>query len=67
MAVLKKPVPSSILDAINTYPEAVAVSIYFAVYGLVIAILKDVPDIIGDKKFNIMSLSVRKGGKYILQ
>ena len=59
--------PSSLLAAINKYPQSIFVSAYFAIYGLVIAILKDVPDIDGDKKFNILSFSVRKGASFIFR
>lgn len=34
---------------------------FFAVFGLVIALLKDVPDVLGDKAANIRSLTVRLG------
>ena len=33
------------------------------IYALVIAIFKDIPDIAGDKKFNILTFSVRLGSK----
>merc|ERR1740121_2414364 len=34
---------------------------FFAVFGLVIALMKDVPDVLGDRSANIRSLSVRLG------
>jgi 4-hydroxybenzoate polyprenyltransferase len=63
---LNKSVPSSVSNALKQYPESIWVSMFFAVYGLAIAILKDVPDIAGDKIFNIMSYSVVKGPDFML-
>ncbi|CAK0793838.1 unnamed protein product [Prorocentrum cordatum] len=34
---------------------------FFAIFGLVIALMKDVPDVLGDRSANIRSLSVRFG------
>ena len=45
------------------YPEAVAVTSFFAVFGVVIALMKDVPDIRGDIEFKISSFSVQLGAK----
>lgn len=42
-------------------PESVAVTIFFAIFGMIIALMKDVPDIEGDKAFKITSFSVRNG------
>ena len=38
-------------------------TIFILIYALVIAIFKDIPDIAGDKKFNILTFSVRLGSK----
>ncbi len=65
--MLGEEAPSSLLAAIKKYPQSAFVSAYFAVYGLVIAILKDVPDIEGDKKFNILSYSVQRGASSIFR
>ena len=43
------------------YPEAVALTSFFAVFGLVIALMKDVPDIRGDVEYKIPSFSVKLG------
>lgn len=43
------------------FPESLLVTVFFAVFGLVIAIMKDVPDVQGDKLFEIPSFSVKKG------
>jgi len=40
---------------------------FFAIFGSVIALMKDVPDIAGDEKNNIRSLSVRLGPNRVLQ
>lgn len=67
MAVMNERVPLSVLDALKTYPESVLVSFFFAIYGLAIAVLKDVPDIAGDKSFNIISYSVKLGPHFMLR
>jgi len=36
-------------------------TLYFAVFGAVIALMKDIPDIVGDKAHNIKSFTVRLG------
>lgn len=40
---------------------------FFAVFGLVIALMKDVPDVLGDRANHIRSLSVRLGPARALQ
>ncbi len=40
-------------------------SLFFAIFGIVIALMKDVPDIHGDRTFNIRSFTVRLGQKRI--
>jgi homogentisate phytyltransferase/homogentisate geranylgeranyltransferase len=39
------------------------VTLFFAVFGLVIALMKDVPDIKGDSIFKIPSFSVKLGAR----
>jgi hypothetical protein len=39
------------------------VTLFFAVFGTIIAIMKDIPDIIGDRLFSISSFSVRLGAR----
>lgn len=53
----------SFFNACKAYPEAILLTTFFAIFGLVIAIMKDIPDIIGDKLFNIPSFSVQLGSK----
>lgn len=40
-------------------------SLFFAIFGIVIALIKDVPDIQGDRTFNIRSFTVRLGQKRV--
>ena len=40
-------------------------SVFFAVFGIVIALMKDVPDVVGDKQSNIRTFSVRIGQKTV--
>jgi homogentisate phytyltransferase / homogentisate geranylgeranyltransferase len=58
--VMKTALPS-LLGACRQFPESVVLTAFFAVFGIVIALMKDVPDIDGDKKFNIPSFSVKRG------
>lgn len=50
-------------DLASKYPEALAVASFFTVFGAVIALMKDVPDIRGDTEHNIQSFSVRMGAE----
>lgn len=45
----------------HRYPEAVALTSFFAVFGVVIALMKDVPDVRGDVEYKIPSFSVKLG------
>lgn len=62
---MKEPVPASIAEALQRYPESGWAALFFAVYGLAIAVLKDVPDIKGDQHFNIQSYSVQLGPTFM--
>jgi len=42
-------------------------SLFFAVFGIVIALMKDVPDAVGDALFNIRSFTVRIGQKTVFK
>ena len=48
---------------IQQYPESIILNSFFAIFGLVIAIMKDVPDIRGDLIYEIPSFSVKLGAK----
>lgn len=42
-------------------------TLYFAIFGSVIALMKDVPDLVGDKVHNIRSFAVRLGPKRVFE
>jgi len=52
---------SSLWQMCAKFPESVAITLFFALFGVVIALLKDVPDIEGDRTFAISSFSVQLG------
>lgn len=59
-SVLNLPLePVSVL--LRVYPESVFANLFFAIFGLVIALMKDVPDVSGDTENNIRTFSVRLG------
>lgn len=47
--------------ACRLYPESLLLTGFFAIFGVVIALMKDVPDVQGDKMFKISSFSVKLG------
>jgi len=55
----------SIVQYLLTDPRCYLSSAYFAVFGLVIALMKDVPDIEGDSLSDINSFAVRLGPKSV--
>ena len=59
--------PISILKLIIRDPKCRYVSFFYAVFGTVIALMKDVPDIKGDLQNNVRSYSVRKGASRIFK
>lgn len=59
-AVLGKNLPFA-LPSLHAYPESVLAASFFALFGLVIALMKDVPDISGDVQNNIRTFSVQAG------
>ena len=58
--ILNENIPT-IAAAISKFPESVYLTTFFAIFGVVIAIMKDTPDVAGDQKFNIPSFSVKLG------
>ena len=58
--VLGESIPS-VMSACRMFPESVLLTVYFAIFGVVIALMKDVPDVKGDKMNNISSFSVKLG------
>jgi homogentisate phytyltransferase/homogentisate geranylgeranyltransferase len=68
-AVMGIPVGNSLMELMKTatsqFPESVAATAFFAVFGTIIAIMKDIPDIVGDRLFSIPSFSVKLGAKRV--
>ena len=58
---------SSIMACLKYHPKCLYSSLFFGIFGIVIALMKDVPDIKGDEIFGIKSLSVRLGPNIILK
>lgn len=56
---------TGVLECLLQNPRCAVSSFYFAVFGLVIALMKDVPDIRGDALSNIRTVSVRLGAKTV--
>lgn len=52
-----------VLDCLLTDRQCMFSSLYFAIFGLVIALMKDVPDVKGDELSNVRTFSVRLGQK----
>jgi homogentisate phytyltransferase/homogentisate geranylgeranyltransferase len=52
----------TLLSLLKDY-KCMSGTVFFAVFGAVIALMKDVPDIKGDKENNIRSFSVRAGAE----
>mmetsp|Transcript_33493 Transcript_33493/g.73825 ORF Transcript_33493/g.73825 Transcript_33493/m.73825 type:complete len:440 (+) Transcript_33493:78-1397(+) len=50
-----------VLSCLLTDPRCMLSSVFFGVFGIVIALMKDVPDVAGDELSNIRSFSVRVG------
>ena len=51
----------SLSSAIRAFPEILLVSVFFALFGVVIAVMKDAPDVEGDLIYKIPSFSVQLG------
>lgn len=58
-------VESTVLGCLQNDVRCFLSSLFFAVFGIVIALMKDVPDAVGDAKFNIRSFTVRIGQKTV--
>ena len=52
---------ASFADAVNAFPACRPITLFFAIFGVVIALMKDVPDVKGDQANNISSFSVKRG------
>ena len=51
----------------NIIPVIVFLTIYVLIFSLVIAIFKDIPDLEGDKQFNIMTFTVKMGREVVFK
>lgn len=58
---------SMILSCLRNNRACFLSSLFYAVYGLVIALMKDVPDVRGDRKANVRTFPVRLGQKTVFQ
>lgn len=56
---------TGVLSCLKNDVRCLYSSLFFAVFGIVIALMKDVPDAVGDKLFNIKSFTVRIGQKTV--
>jgi len=56
---------ASVLQCFFSSPKCFLSSIFFGVFGIVIALLKDVPDVKGDEASNVRTLSVQIGQKRV--
>lgn len=56
---------ATVLSCLTSDARCILSSLYFAVFGFVIALMKDVPDVKGDKVSNIRTFSVRLGPKRV--
>lgn len=63
-AVFGEPVGSVVYHLVNN-PVCTLSSIFFGVFGIVIALMKDVPDVAGDEQAKVRTFSVRVGQKRI--
>ena len=58
--VLQHRIPS-VIAGLKMYPECSLATVFFAVFGMVIAMMKDVPDVKGDTIHGIPTFSVKLG------
>jgi homogentisate phytyltransferase/homogentisate geranylgeranyltransferase len=56
---------ATVLSCLTSDPRCRLSSLYFAVFGVVIALMKDVPDVKGDEISNVRTFSVRLGQKRV--
>ena len=52
---------AGVINCLRSDPRCLLSSVFFGVFGIVIALMKDVPDVAGDELSNIRSFSVRVG------
>ena len=63
-AVFHEP-SATVLSCLMNDPRCLFSSMFFGVFGIVIALMKDVPDVLGDKSSSIRTFSVRIGPERI--
>lgn len=56
---------ATVLSCLLTNSRCCFSSIFFGIFGVVIALMKDVPDVLGDKVANVRTFSVRVGPERI--
>lgn len=56
---------ATVLGCLATDRACFLSSLFFGVFGLVIALMKDVPDVMGDRLANVKTFSVRVGQKQV--
>jgi homogentisate phytyltransferase/homogentisate geranylgeranyltransferase len=56
---------ATVLGCLATDRACFLSSLFFGVFGLVIALMKDVPDVLGDRMANVKTFSVRIGQKQV--
>ena len=59
-AVFHQP-SATVLSCLRNDPRCLFSSIFFGIFGIVIALMKDVPDVLGDATSNVRTFSVRIG------
>jgi len=57
--------PAGVLNALLTDPKCALSSLFFCIFGVVIALMKDVPDVKGDLTSNVRTFSVRLGQRQV--
>lgn len=60
-------VSTGVWDCLTMDPRCMLSSLYFAVFGIVIALMKDVPDVKGDEISNVRTFSVRLGPQRVFK
>lgn len=56
---------ATVMGCVLSDPRCLFSTVFFGVFGVVIALMKDVPDVLGDKVSNVRTFSVRVGPQRI--
>jgi homogentisate phytyltransferase / homogentisate geranylgeranyltransferase len=54
-------------SALSFYPESIFLATFYSIFSLVLALMKDIPDIKGDSEHNIFTFSVQYGPNQMLR